>query len=129
MKLQDKIKNDLKIAILNNKDNKSFLRVIIGEMDRIGKDLDDNQIILILKKMRENALIMDNNKEIEIIDNYLPKMLSETEIKGLVSKIIKENNFSTLKDMGKTMQILKKLDEFPLIDGKIASTFARELLS
>ena len=67
-------------------------------------------------------------KEIEIIQNYLPKQLSEEELSILIKEVIKEVNAESVKDMGKVMGTLK-----PKIVGKAdagkASSLVKKLLS
>lgn len=121
MKLQEKIHSDLKNAMIN-KDNhrKDLLRVLIGEINREGKELSDERIIKIIKKMSENALIMNNQLEIDILSEYLPKMLTEQEIDVIISDYILNNDINNIKQMGLVMKYLK--DEYgSSIDGKIAS--------
>ena len=43
----------------------------------------------------------------EVIQKYLPKALSETEISALVTAAIRESGASSIKDMGKVMGQLK----------------------
>jgi len=51
--------------------------------------------------------------ELEIIQTYLPKQLSESEINALVDKAVTDTGASSIKDMGKVMGILK-----PELQGK-----------
>ena len=73
-------------------------------------------------------LAQKEKEEIEIIQNYLPKQLSEDELSVLITEIIKEINAESIKDMGKVMGLLK-----PKITGKadagIASGLVKKLLS
>ena len=45
--------------------------------------------------------------EIEVIKTFLPKQLSEDEVKAAIAKIIEETGASDIKDMGKVMGALK----------------------
>ncbi len=47
------------------------------------------------------------NSEITIIELFLPNQKNEDETKEIVEQIIKENNFVSIKDMGKLMNIIK----------------------
>ena len=58
-------------------------------------------------KANRQDLIDKEQTEIDIIETFLPKQKSENETIEIVEKIIKENNFSSLKDMGKLMNIIK----------------------
>ena len=45
--------------------------------------------------------------KLEIIELFLPNQKNENETKEIIENIIKENNFSSIKDMGKLMNIIK----------------------
>jgi len=128
MGLQERIQNDLKLAILaKDEDRKSLIRVIMGEMSREGKILSDDKVIKILRKMKENAELLSNKVEISIIEDYLPMTLNSTQTKKIIVDLINKNGFSGMKDMGKVMASLKSMGG--QIDGKIASQITKELLS
>lgn len=127
--LQEKIQLDLKNAIINKDESrKSLLRVVIGEFNREGKVLNDDLVIRILKKLKENAEIMNNQDEIKILDEYLPTYLDEVKTKQIILDIIRENNFSGLNNIGKVIAGVKNSDYSNLVDYKIVSTIAKELL-
>lgn len=44
--------------------------------------------------------------QIGIVEEYLPKLMTEDEIRNFIKPIIEENGFSTRKDMGKVMGIV-----------------------
>jgi uncharacterized protein YqeY len=65
--------------------------------------------------------------EIDVIQRYLPKALSEDEARAAIAAIIEEQGLSTKKDLGKVMKEVRS--RFPAqIDGKLASSIAGELL-
>ncbi|MBU0686332.1 MAG: GatB/YqeY domain-containing protein [Candidatus Margulisbacteria bacterium] len=64
--------------------------------------------------------------ELIILNEYLPKQLSEEEIKNAVKKAIQDVGASGMKDMGKVMK--EVLEKNPGVDGKIVSQQVRELL-
>ncbi|NJO62627.1 MAG: GatB/YqeY domain-containing protein [Richelia sp. RM2_1_2] len=58
MNIQKQIKQDLKTAMVNNDMAiKSILRVLLGEFDRVGKEVTDDQAVGVIKKMVENAVL------------------------------------------------------------------------
>ena len=67
-----------------------------------------NESIDIYKKNNRADLLAVEEKEVNILSSYLPKQLSDDEIKDLCRKTIKETNAQSIKDMGKVMGILKK---------------------
>jgi len=105
------------------------------------KELSDEEITAILNgqvKSRKQAieLYIQGNRpelakveqnEIEIISCYLPRQLSEEELKQEVKQIITVFDANSMKDMGRVMKALKeKLGS--TADGKILSTLVRAAL-
>ena len=75
-----------------------------------------------------NDLAEPELKEAEIIQQFLPKALSEQEVREVIKSIIEETNAEGMKDMGKVMGIsTKRL--MGKADGKMISTIVREFLS
>ena len=67
-------------------------------------------------------------QEMFALMNYLPKMLSESELKSAIDEIVLNNGFATMKDMGNVMKVLK--EKYPnQYDGKTASTYIKEKLA
>ena len=52
-------------------------------------------------------LAQQEREEIEIISSYLPKPLSEDEVKGAIASAIKETRAAGMKDMGKVIGVLR----------------------
>ena len=74
-------------------------------------------------KANRQDLIDKEEAEIAVIEYFLPKQKNESETKAIVDDIIKKNNFSSIKDMGKLMNIIKSeyLGEIDMgVAGKIA---------
>lgn len=128
MTLQERIQGDIKTSMINKDvERLSLLRVIKGEINREAKELPDERIISILRRMKENASLMNNQGEIKILNDYLPSMLEERQVETLIAGIISKNGFNGMKDMGKVMTELKVYGS--QIDGKVASGMVRKLLS
>jgi hypothetical protein len=90
MKLQERLKDDLKVAMKTRNDaQKETLRVVIGEMARSDKKtFSDDEVVGILKKLikSEKELLSkssqaDTSPFIEVLEGYLPKMATEDEIR------------------------------------------------
>jgi uncharacterized protein len=107
----------------------------------IKKELSDEEMIAILNgqvKSRKQAieLYIQGNRpelakveqnEIEVISCYLPRQLSEEELKQEVKQIISVFKADSMKDMGRVMKALKeKLGS--TADGKILSTLVKAAL-
>ncbi len=131
MPLQTKIEARLNEA-LKAKDKKTYstLRLVIAAIkDTIiakkikdKNTLPDNDIVSLLKKMVKqrndsceaykkagrNELLDNELSEIKIINEFLPKQLSDEETKKICLETIKAVGASSTKDMGKVMGALKK---------------------
>ena len=104
-------------------------------------DLPDTEIIKILAKYSKELkeAIDEANKvgrpeaakksedELKIVEEYLPKQLSNDEIKAAVQSAISSTGASTVKDMGKVIKEI--MSKYPGIDGKIVNQFVKELLN
>lgn len=66
-------------------------------------------------------------KELEIIQEFLPKALSLEETKRIVVQAIAESGAKTKKDLGAVMKTVMKLNS--AVEGKLAKDLAGELLS
>ena len=55
------------------------------------------------KKGKREDLASQEELELNIIQTYLPKALSQQELESVVSKVIEETGAQTLKDLGKVM--------------------------
>jgi len=85
------------------------------------KEVLDVDIISILNKMMKQRkesiemyekggradLIEKEKFEIKVIEDFLPKQMSDDEINQSCKNAILESNAQSIKDMGKVMQILK----------------------
>ena len=85
-------------------------------------DLTEEQSITILQRMvkqrKDSAAIYEEQnrsdlavqelKEVEVLQSYLPEQLTQDELDKAVGEIIEKTNASSLKDMGKVMGIATK---------------------
>ena len=129
MKIQAQIQADM-ISAMKVKDNetKSLLKVVLGEFDRLAKDIDDNKATTVIKKMHQTATELSNQFEISILEKYLPTFLSEADAKIQIEKVLVDNSLSTMRDMGTAMKLIKT--KFGTsIDGKYASTIVKNILA
>jgi len=78
------------------------------------------------KKVGRSDISDKSQKELVIVKEYLPKELSQDEIKSEVLSAIKEIGASTVKDMGNVMKAV--MAKHPGIEGKLVNQFAREVL-
>jgi len=146
MNLFDKIQSDMYSAMKARDAIKSkTLRVVIAKLKdkKIAKrdDLSESEELKVLQslaKQRKESigmfkdggrddLVEQESKELEIIEEYLPKMMTDEEVKNIVKSSINEAGAQSLADIGKAMSIIMKKGG-GMIDGKKAQLFLRELL-
>ena len=121
----------VKSAILLHKTHKSSKGELSQEdemkiLQKLVKQRKDSADIYI--GQGRNDLADPELKEAEFIQQFLPKALSEDEVKDVVKSVIEEIGAEGMKDMGKVMGIsTNKL--MGKADGKMISTIVREFLS
>lgn len=120
----------IKTAIQNEKTNGSYHELsgndVIGLIQKLSKQRQESYDIY--TQAGRTELAEKELKEKEVLDGYLPKMLSEAELSSAIDEIVTANGFSTMKDMGNAMKILK--EKYPnQYDGKLASTLIRTKLA
>ena len=81
----------------------------------------------IFEKQGRADLAIKEKEEMAVIERFLPKQLSEAEIKDAVTKIISETGASSAADMGKVMGIASK-QLAGKADGKTISAIVKEML-
>ena len=80
-----------------------------------------NESCEVYKKAGRNELLENETKEIEVINVFLPKQLSEEETKKICEDVIKSVGASSMKDMGKVMGALKSKHSDTLDFSKVSS--------
>jgi uncharacterized protein YqeY len=124
--LHDRIKDDMKTAMkAKDKDRLGVIRMILAAIKQIEVDerieLDDERTVVVLDKMlkqrRESIrqyqeagrtdLSAIEEAEILVIQDFLPKALTEDEMAQMVIDAIAEVGAASIKDMGKVMGVLK----------------------
>jgi len=126
MSLKDRIQEDMKAAMRSGeKERLGTIRLILAAIKQREVDeritLDDSQVISVLEKMvkqrRESVsqfqaggradLVEKENAELKVVGAYLPTQLSEAELDALIAEAIAQTGASSVKDMGKVMNIIK----------------------
>lgn len=78
------------------------------------------------RKVGRNEAAEKSERELKVVEEYLPKQLSESEIKKAVEAAIAATGAASIKDMGKVIK--EAMSKHPGIDGKLVNQFVRELL-
>ena len=106
------------------------------------KEIADSEVTAILKKMIKQRnescevyrkagrkeLLESETREIEVINVFLPKQLSEEETKKICQETVKNVGATSMKDMGKVMGALKSKHS-DTIDFSKVSSIIKELLN
>jgi uncharacterized protein YqeY len=108
-----------------NKEMTMVLRLILAEFQKEeisqGSDLNNNDELSLLQKMIKqrndsikqyndagrNELAEKEQKEIEIIQGFLPEQINEEELIKLAKETISDLSANSMKDMGNVMKVLK----------------------
>ena len=149
MSLKDKIESHYNNSI-KEKDSNSIntLRLIKSaikdkEISLRGKQdaLTDSDILSLLQnlvkqrkdsieafeKANRNDLIEKELNEIKVIEMFLPKQMDENETILIIKNIIQENNYTSIKEMGALMKIIKE-NYTGKIDMGLVGKIAKSLL-
>ena len=124
--IEDKLNEALKAKDKNTYPTLRLIVSAIKDAEIAGrskgqKEIKDSDITGILKKMIKQRnescdvykkagrteLLESETKEINVINAFLPKQLSEEETKKICEEVIKSVGASSMKDMGKVMGELK----------------------
>ena len=151
MSLKQQIEDKLNSA-LKAKDKNSYptLRLIISAIKdaeiasrtKDQKEIADSDITAILKKMIKqrnescevykkagrSELLENEKKEMDVISAFLPKQLSDEEVKRICQETVKSVGATSMKDMGKIMGALKS-KHADTIDFSKVSPILKELLN
>jgi uncharacterized protein len=144
---KQQLREELKQSMLARDEIKtSTLRMIISalgyyeiEKGGAGYDATDEDVQQVLSKQAKQRrdsieqfkaggreeLAEKENKELTIIESYLPKLMSEDEVKKLVDDAINETGAAHASDMGKVMGALMPKVKGKA-DGSMVSRIVRE---
>jgi uncharacterized protein len=147
MSLKEKINEDLKAAMKNQDavrtETLRSIRAEIIKMDKSGmqREMNEEEEIQLLSrqvKMRKESIEMfekgnradlvdREQKQLDIINEYMPKPLTREEAEAIINNVINELGTVTEKDFGKVMSAsMKNLKG--KIDGKIIQEIVKSKL-
>lgn len=140
--MKNKILEDLKMAMKNqDKETLSVIRMVKGaitlEEINTKKELSDDDIIAIIAKQiktrkesivefekgNRQDLIDQTQKEIEILNQYMPEQYSEEKVKSIIDDIFEKIKPTGISDMGKVMK-----EVTPLLRGKADMSFVSKII-
>lgn len=149
MALYDQVSNDIKEAMkardkVRLETLRNIKKVFIEAKTAPGSNdtLDDADALKILQKLAKQGnesaetykqqnredLAAEELAQVKVIEEYLPKPLSEEEIEAAVKAIVEQTGASSMKDMGKVMGMASK-QMAGRADGKVISSIVKKLLA
>ena len=147
--LKNKIQEDLKAAMKAGDAAKlSAIRMLKSAIQYFeiqkgaGYEATDEDVIGVvgreIKKRRESIELYkqggrdesaaSEQAEVEVLESYLPKQMSEDEVRSLVKQAVEQTGAGSPTDMGKVMGVLMPKVKGKA-DGTLVSTIVREALS
>ena len=147
MSLKDKINNDLKEAMKSGDKTRlavvRSIRALILEFEKsgVGRDLnneDELQMLTTAAKKRKDSIEQFRNAgridladqeeaELKILQEYLPKQLNEDEIKAEVARLASQIGAKSKEDFPKLMPLVMK-ELKGKADGKIVKSIVENFL-
>jgi len=147
MSLKQRLQEDLKKALrARDERRKSVIRMalaaIVNAEVEHGGELDDAGVITVLQKQANRRrdtiaelqqvnrpeLLANEEAELAILEEYLPRLLSREEIAEEARQVIAEVGATGMGQMGPVMrQLMSKLKG--RADGRVVNQVVRELLS
>ena len=123
----DKVKSDL-LASMKEQDKfklgvlRMLKRALQMEQINIGHDLTDEETLTVIRrevKKRNSSIqeyekfgktdtVQDLKHEVEILESYLPAMLSDEEVEKIIDEVIETFENPDIKSMGKIISLVKE---------------------
>jgi len=142
VELKERIESALKEAI-RNKDSvaknalRGLLTALKNKEKELRRELDEQEVLRVISsqvKQRKDSieqfksggredLAEKEQAEIAVLEQFLPKALSDDELLALVDECIKEAGAMTVKDLGKVMKII-----MPKVAGRADGKRVNELV-
>ena len=144
MNFKNTIDNQIKEAMLSkSKERLTPLRaiksaILLEEKNGVSDNINEVQLLMKLIKQRKDSLTLykEQNREdlaskeeseILIIEEFLPKQLSDNELSEEIEKIINESGASNIKEMGRVMGLATKKLSGKADNSRIAKTIKEKL--
>ena len=146
MSYNSRFQEDLKDAMRSgDTQTRDTLRLLVAaikykriELGREPNEAEELQVLQKQVKMREDSVaqyaaaarqdLVDKERgEIAVIERYLPKRMSDADVRAVVERIIREVGASSKADLGKVMKAVMAAHQGQ-VDGKAVQRIAGELL-
>lgn len=148
MLLKERVIQDMQNALkTGDKIRLSTMRLLLSEIKNLEKekrisDLSDDDVVSVVRreiKRRDQALeefrkterkdlVDKEERERQILEEYLPAQLSQEELEAMVRRVIQETGATTSREMGKVMGRMMQ-EVKGKADGKRVRQIVESLLS
>ena len=148
MSIYEKLRAAIIVAVkARDSANVLILRSADAAIQRAGLDqnvsIDDDLVVATLRKSVKNLaaanlefrkgnredLVAANEREIAVLEAYLPQMIGGERLLAIIGEAIDETGATTRKDMGRVIGLIKKRPDAALIDFGEASKVLQGRLS
>ncbi|MGH8572994.1 MAG: GatB/YqeY domain-containing protein [Gammaproteobacteria bacterium] len=143
MPLLDAVKSDVTTALkAGDRARASALRMVVSELQKAVKEGSADDEVQVLQRERKRRLesarayrdagrddlAVAEEREAELIEDYLPEQLADEELRAIVGDAVAESGASSPKEMGKVMaMVMPKVEG--RADGRRVSDTVKELLT
>ncbi len=143
MSIKDLLNEDMKKAMKGKDKTKlSTIRMLRSQIQNQeiskGEEISDDEISELIfkevKKLKESLeeyksydredIVKNLDKEIDVLENYLPDKLTEEELIKIIEEAIKQTGAKSKSDMGVVMQ-----EVMPKVKGKADGKYVNKLVS
>ena len=120
------VNSSLKNKEIEVRPNELTEQDIIGVLKKLSKQRKDS--IEQFQKAGRNDLVEKEQKELSVLEKYLPEQMGEAQVATIVEACIAELGASSMKDMGKVMQAVTGKTQGSA-DNKLVSQIVKAKLS
>ena len=133
MSLIARMEDDLKEATLaRDADRRDALRLILSSLRSAEKELQrplsDEEELQVLQRERKRRLEASEERELAVLEEFMPEPIAEEELEEIVDDAIAENGATSMRDFGRVMA-----DVMPQVsgraDGSVVSQLVKEKLA
>jgi uncharacterized protein YqeY len=143
MPLLEVVKSDVTTALkAGDRDRATALRMVVSELQKAKKEGSGDDEIQVLQRERKRRLesakayreagrddlAAGEEREAELIEDYLPDQLSDEELRAIAGDVVAESGASSPKEMGKVMAMMMPKVQ-GRADGKRVSDTVKDLLT
>jgi len=143
MPLLEAVKSDVTTAVkAGDRERANALRMVVSELQKAEKEGSGDDEVQVLQRERKRRmesarayrdagredLAIVEEREAELIEDYLPDQLSDADLRAIVGDAVAESGASSPKEMGKVMaMVMPKVHG--RADGRRVSDAVKELLT